>query len=54
MMGNRWVFRNDPCAKNMTPKDYKSTVALLATQHAAHKKAAAKASQVLRFKTLMV
>ena len=46
MMGNRWVFRNDPCTKNTTPKDYKSTVALLAIQCAAHKKAAAEASQV--------
>ena len=46
-MGNRWVFGNDPHAKNTTPKDYKLTVALLATQCTARKKAAAKASQVV-------
>ena len=45
-MCNSWVFSNDRLQDNTLPQDDQSSVACLAAQHAAHKKAAALESQV--------
>ena len=44
-MGNSWVFGNDRPQDNTLPQDDQSSVACLAAQRAARKKAAASESQ---------
>jgi len=44
-MGNSWVFGNDRPQDNMLPQDDQSSVACLAAQRAARKRAAASESQ---------